>query len=132
MRAFPFLAVAGVAVMAACGAGSATRPRPIQLGYTGGNVIGLTVSIKATGWSSITGPTSGHRKLTVKRVRLLGREIEQANLAGSRVCPGTALPDFATRYIRLGGHTFRLRGSCEPGFQRVWDDVVRAVGSLPR
>jgi len=132
VRALLCLAVVGVAVMTACGGGSTTRPRPIQLGSTGGNVLGVTVSIKSTGWSEITGRSTGHRKLTAKRVQLLGREIEQARLAKSRLCSGTALPDFATRYIRLGSRTFRLRGSCEPRFQRVWDDIVRAVGPLPR
>ena len=94
--------------------------------------MGYTVSIKSTGRGSIMGPSSRHRKITVQRVRLLGREIQQAHLAESRVCTGAALPDFATRYIRLGSDTFRLRGSCEPRFERVWNDVVRAIGPLPR
>jgi len=117
--------------MTACGASSATRPQPIRLGFTGGNVVGYTVSIKSTGWAAIMGSSSRHRKITVKRVRLLGREIQQAHLAKSRVCTGAVLPDFATRYIRLGSRTFQLRGTCEPRFQRVWNDVVRAVGPLP-
>jgi hypothetical protein len=131
VRASALLAVAGAAVVTGCGAGSATRSRAIQLGSTGGNVLGYTVSIKATGWSEITGPRSGHRKLTVKRVELLGREIQQAHLAEFRRCPGAAGPDLPTRYIRVGSQMFSLRGTCEPRFQRVWNDIVRAVARPP-
>ena len=132
MRAALLLAVAGVAVVTACGASSATRPRPIQLGFAGGNVAGYTISIRSTGRVTIAGAYANvHRRIPVKRVRRLGLEIQRAHLAKIRLCPG-ALPDFASRYIRLGRQTFRLRGTCEPSFQRAWNDVVRAVGGLPK
>jgi hypothetical protein len=132
VRAIFFLAVVGVAVVTACGASSATRPRPIQLGFAGGNVAGYTISIRSTGRVTISGGFANvHRRIPVKRVRRLGLEIQQAHLAKIRLCPGV-LPDFASRYIRLGTHTFRLHGTCEPRFQRVWNDVVRAVGGLPK
>lgn len=131
MRAVLLLAVAGVAVVTACGASSATRPLPIQLGFEGGNLAGYTVSIKASGKVTIVrGTRAVRRRVAVRRVRRLGREIQRAHLARVGLCAG-ALPDFATQYIRLGTRMFRLHGTCEPRFERVWNDLLRAVGGLP-
>ncbi|HJU37077.1 MAG TPA: hypothetical protein VJ716_06650 [Gaiellaceae bacterium] len=132
MRAALLLAVAGVAALTACGAGSETRPQAIRFGLSGGNIAGYTISIRPTGKVTTTSPVArlGHRRIPVRRVRRLGHEIERAHLATSRICPG-ALPDIATRYIRLGSHTSRLRGDCEPRFRRVWNDLLRAVGRAP-
>jgi hypothetical protein len=63
-------------------------------------------------------------------VRSLGREIAGAHLAKSRVCAKT-LPDVSTQFIRLGSHTFKLRGRCEARFRHVWNDLARAVGRFP-
>jgi len=132
VRAVLLLAVVGIAVVYPCGAGAATRPKPIQFGFAGGNVLGYSVSIKASGTVTITrGRRVVHRKIRVKRVRRLGREIRNANLAKTRICAGT-LPDFGMQYVRYGGRTFRLRGTCEPRFEHVWNDLVRAVGGIPR
>ncbi|HEY3549779.1 MAG TPA: hypothetical protein VGK69_01820 [Gaiellaceae bacterium] len=130
MRAVLLLAVAGVAAFTACGAGSATRPRPIQFGVRGGNIVGYTISIGPNG--KVTSPFGrGHGRIPERLVRQLGREIQQAHLAESRICAGS-LPDIAARYIRLGSSTFRLRGSCDSRFERVWSDLLRAVGRGPK
>jgi hypothetical protein len=132
VRAVLLLVVAGAAAFAACGAGAATRPPTIRFGLTGGNIAGSTVSIRPTGRIMIRGPSGiTHRKVAARRVRRLRREIQAAHLAPNRVCAET-IPDIASRYIRLGSHRFTLRGTCEPRFDRVWNDLQRAVGPLPR
>jgi hypothetical protein len=131
VRAALVFVVAGVAVFSACGAGAATRPPTLGFGLAGGNVAGPTVSIEPTGRITITSPRGiTHRKIAARRARRLRREIQAARLAPNRVCAGT-MPDFASRYIRLGSHRFTLRGTCEPRFDRVWNDLRRAVGILP-
>ena len=122
------LAVVFAAAAAACGA-SATGPMPIQFGITGGNVVPYRVSIQPNGTVLTTGSgLRSRRHITSARVRSLQREIQQAHLA-SRRCAGV-LPDVAGRYIRLGVHTVTVQGSCEQGFQRVWNDLVRSVALL--
>ena len=132
VRAVCLLAVAGVAALTACGAGSATRSRPIRFGLRGGNIAGYTVSIRPAGKVTMTNPlTGGHSRIPVRRVSRLGREIQRAHLAKRRLCVGT-LPDIATRFIQLGSRRFTLHGGCEPRFGRVWNDLFRAVGRPPR
>ena len=128
VRKVLLLAVTGVLAITACGASAATRSRPIKFGLTGGNIAGYSVSIKPRGQVTIK-RTQGvrHRKIAAKRVRRLGQEISGADFAKSRICAGS-LPDMATEYIRLGTQTYRLRGRCEPRFQRVWRDLTHAVG----
>lgn len=119
------------AALTACGASAAGRTRPIRFGLAGGNIAGYTVSIRPDGRVTVDGVVGiSHRKIAARRVRRLGREIRNAHLAKSRVCPGT-LPDVGAEFIRLGSRTFTRRGTCEPRFQRVWDDLLRAVGRLP-
>ncbi len=112
-----------------CGASSATDHEPIQFGITGGNMVPYRVSIQPNGNILTTGSgLTSRRHIASARVRNLQREIEQAHLA-SRRCPGV-LPDVAGRYIRLAGHTVTVQGTCDQGFQRVWNDLVRDVALL--
>jgi hypothetical protein len=128
-----FFAVLGATAVAASAASATTRPRPIQFGISGGNVRGYTVSIKPGGKVIVLSAGGGtrDRKITAARVRKLGREIQKAHLAKKRLCSGNN-PDVATQYIRLGTHTYSLRGACEPSFQRVWSDLAQVAGPLPR
>ena len=77
------------------------------------------------------GGGTSRRKITTARVRRLGREIQQAHLARKRICAGSN-PDFTSQYIEFGGHRFILRGSCEPRFTRVWNDLAQVAGTLPK
>ncbi len=113
------------AALTACGSTAATHT-PIVFGTTGGNIVPFRVTIQPNG--SVRGSADGSlsRQIPPARVRGLTNEIQQAHLA-SRQCEGV-LPDLASRYIRAGGRTVTVHGSCEPGFERVWNDVTRAVG----
>ena len=127
------LAVAGVAIVVASGANATTRPRPIQFGRSGGNGPQWAVSIKSGGSVIIASSGGGtrHRKITVAQVRKLDREIQRAHLAKKRICAGSN-PDFTSQYIKFGGHKFVLRGSCEPKFTRVWNDLAPLAGQLAK
>jgi hypothetical protein len=99
---------------------------PIQFGIAGGNIAPYQVTIQPNGSVRITGSgRKSRRHITSARVRNLQREIEQAHLA-SRRCPGV-LPDVAGQYIRLGDRMVTVHGTCEQGFQRVWNDLLRRV-----
>jgi hypothetical protein len=112
--------------LAACGSTAATGQTPIVFGITGGNIAPYRVSIQPTGSVRDSSQRSPRRQIPVARVRGLRTEIQQAHLA-NRHCAGV-LPDIASRYIRVGGRTATVHGTCEPGFERVWNDLVRAVG----
>lgn len=124
--------MAGVAVGLAAAASATTRARPIQFGRSGGNGPQWAVSIGSGGTVTITtsgGPTR-HRTITTARVRQLDREIQRAHLAKKRICAGSN-PDFTSQYIRFAGHEFVLRGSCEPKFTRVWNDLAPLAAPPP-
>jgi hypothetical protein len=63
-------------------------------------------------------------------VRRLRREIQHAHLATS-TCAGS-LPDFVTRFIRVGDRRYAVRGECEVPFNRVFHDLETAVGLLAK
>jgi hypothetical protein len=125
VRPVILLLAALAAAVAACGA-SAGGGTPIVFGTTGGNVIGFHVTIQPNGNVSVTGRGWKYRRqIRPARVRQLRRDIQDAHLA-SRACPGT-LPDFASRFIRLGDRTYEVRGGCEQRFQRVFAALASAV-----
>jgi hypothetical protein len=120
-----FTAAALVIATAACGAGAA-GDAPVVFGIEGGNVIPYRVALQPDGRVRLTGsPRTVRRRIAPAQVRRLRREIESAHLA-SRRCAGV-LPDLAARYVRVGSRRFTVRGDCEPGFERVWSDLTRAV-----
>jgi hypothetical protein len=127
MRAALLLAV--VVAVTACGGASAAGHTPIAFGITGGNLAPYRVTIEPNGSIRVRGSQrTSRRQIAPARVRRLRREIERAHLS-SRRCAGT-LPDFAARYIRLGGRTYTVHGSCEERFQRVWNELLRATAVL--
>jgi hypothetical protein len=116
-----------VAVLGACGGGSApVAGTPIVFGVTGGNIAPYRVTIQPDGKVRIDPQGTAHRQIPPARVRQLTSEIRQAHLA-NRSCPGV-LPDVASLYIRSGGRTVTVHGGCDAQFQRVWNDLSKAVG----
>jgi hypothetical protein len=129
MRRVPCIAFGCLALFAAaCGSSAAHTGSHdvIRFGIAGGNIPGYRVTIEPSGSVHIRNVQGSSRLLIPPgRVRRLRDEIERAHLA-SRRCPGT-LPDFAASFVGLGNRTFTVRGSCEPSFERVWRDLVKAV-----
>ena len=124
MRRIVGIAAIGLA-LAGCGSGaSRSGDSPIVFGITGGNIAPYAVSIQPSGRIHTRGRASG--QIPPAQVRQLQTEIRQAHLT-SRSCAG-ALPDVATRYIRIGYRRVTLHGDCERSFVRVWNDLARSVG----
>jgi hypothetical protein len=99
-------------------------------GRTGGNIMPFSIAIATTGHVTATGPAPEHTT-TVSRLRLgnLDRAVFDAKfktMPTMTLCPHT-LPDIAAQYIRVGGRTVRVHGSCVPRFNRLWAALNRAV-----
>jgi len=123
-KLIPWIVLLALA-FAAHGASAADRTT-IGFGISGGNIPSYGVTIRSDGSVRTTGsPPHVRRQIAVGSVRRLRNEIQGAHLV-SRRCP-RVLPDFATHYIRLGGRTVSVHGTCEARFQRVWNDLWRAV-----
>src|SRR5262249_55605421 len=119
------LALSVAAAVAACGA-SAAGPTPIGFGVTGGDPARDRLGIVPDGSGPRPrGPVTVRRHVRAARVRQLRSEIQRAHLA-TAICTGS-LPDFSTRYIRLGDRRFAVRGRCEVPFNRVFSDLEKAV-----
>jgi hypothetical protein len=117
--------------LCACGASAAsTRPRPIVFGVTGGNIVPWQVTIEPTGRIRATGTHTQRQRLSRAKVLSLVRLVREDFRAGlkSRLCAG-ANPDVGSGFVHALGRTVRVRGSCEPRFQRLWKTLANAVGA---
>jgi hypothetical protein len=124
MRPVLLLLVVSAAAVAACGA-SAGGETPVVFGITGGNAVPYRVTIQPSGSVQVSRGWKARRQIRPARARQLRREIQHAHLASS-ICTNS-LPDFATRFIRLGDRRYAVRGECEVPFNRVFDDLTKAV-----
>lgn len=99
-------------------------------GRTGGNIMPFRVTIATDGTIHATGAAPAHgARLTKLELATLNRivyETSFAALPSSTRCR-TALPDFATQFIRVGGRTVRVHGGCVARFNRLWAALTRAV-----
>jgi hypothetical protein len=110
---------------------SAARQRlGFAFGRTGANIKPYTVRIANSGAVTVDGPVLvGRRQLTpaqIGRLNLEAVEIQFDRLPKARSCAG-ALPDIAYTFIRVGARTVRVRGTCVPGYTRLWQALARAV-----
>ena len=121
------IALAALALgLAACGSSGTPGASQIEFGVAGGNIAPYSVTISPSGDVRV----SGTRQASVRHVST-ATVASLASLAGrglsSRQCPGV-LPDIASRFVRAGGRTIRVHGTCEPRFELLWNRLVRAVG----
>jgi hypothetical protein len=97
--------------LAACGGSSqAAKPVKVEFGTTGGNIRPQAFVLTVNGD--------------------LASELQKALGAGgltSRQCAGL-LPDAAAEYIRVGGRTVTVHGSCEPRFTGLWNKLYALRG----
>jgi hypothetical protein len=130
MRRSLTLLAAVSALFAAADASAAHQEYGFAFGRTGGNIRPYTVHIANTGVVSVRGPVLvGRKALTpvqIGRLNLKSVEVDFAHLPKARNCAG-ALPDVAYTFIRVGARTVRVRGTCVPGYTRLWTALVRAV-----
>ena len=53
-------------------------------------------------------------------------ETSFSKLPAVTACPST-LPDIAAQFIRVGGRTVRVHGSCLQRFNRLWTALTKAT-----
>jgi hypothetical protein len=109
---------------------AAQPPSGFAFGRLGGNIRPYTVRIANTGVVRVEGPAHIGRKLLaptqIGRLNLKAVEVGFARLPRARSC-ARELPDVAYTFIRVGAQTVRVRGTCVPGYTRLWNALVRAV-----
>jgi hypothetical protein len=133
MRTLLLLPVALTFLLPASGSAAPSR-FGFAFGRTGGNIRPYAVHIANSGVVSVDGPVMvGRRLLTpaqIGRLNLKAVEVRFSKLPKARSCAGV-LPDVAYTFIRVGAQTVRVRGTCMPGYTRLWLALVRAVKVSP-
>jgi hypothetical protein len=111
-------------------ASAAHQQYGFAFGRTGGNIRPYTVHIANTGIVTVRGPVVVGRKVLalvqIGRLNLKSVEVDFAHMPQARNCV-RALPDVAYTFIRVGARTVRVRGTCVPGYTRLWTALARAV-----
>jgi hypothetical protein len=111
--------------LAACGGSPAPKASPVEFGITGGNIAPYTVTISPSGAVRARGSLQlSPKPVPASTVASLAQSVSGLT---SEQCPGT-LPDIASRFVRAGGRTVRVHGSCEPAFDRLYNRLAGAVG----
>ena len=111
-------------------AAHATPQTGFAFGRTGGSIMPFTISISTSGVVTATGPAPAHRKrLTKTQLAVLNRLVVDTafqKVPAVTACPNT-LPDIAAQFIRVGGRTVRVHGSCIARFNRLWAALNNAT-----
>jgi hypothetical protein len=133
MRTLPLLAVALTFLLPA-DASAAPQRFGFAFGRTGGNIRPYAVRIANNGVVSTDGPVVVGRTLLtpaqIGTLNLKAVEVQFSRLPKARSCAGVPA-DVAYTFIRVGASTVRVRGTCVPGYTRLWLALVRAVKLSP-
>jgi hypothetical protein len=109
---------------------AALVPTGFAYGRVGGSIMPFTVTIATSGAVTAKGPAPGTAtRLSKEQLAVLNRVAVETNftkLPAVTACPNT-LPDVAAQFIRVGGRTVRVHGSCLARFNRLWTALVRAT-----
>jgi hypothetical protein len=119
-----------LAAVAVAPAAAASPKTGFAFGRTGGSIRPFSLAISTTGRVTATGAAPAHRaRLTQQQLADLNRTafVSQFNtLAAVTACPHT-LPDVAAEWIRVGGRTVRVHGSCLTRFNKLWAALNHAA-----
>jgi hypothetical protein len=111
-------------------AGAAPNAAAFVFGRTGGNIIPFTVTIAGDGSVRVQGPVKvGRTSLSAAQLaslRKLASSVRFTTLPAQTNCPQT-MPDMAATFVRVGGRTVRVHGSCVPRYAKLWAAVGAAV-----
>ena len=118
-------------MVALVAAAALTSPHTgFAFGRAGGNIRPFRVSISVDAVVHATGAAPQHAakvtKLELATLNRVAYETDFIHLPAATACRG-ALPDAATLFIRVGGRTVRVHGSCVPRFDRLWAVLVKSV-----
>lgn len=133
MRTIPLLAF-GVTLLLAADAPAAPQRFGFAFGRAVGSVRPYTVRIANNGAVTVDGPVVVGRTLLapaqIGRLNLTAVEVRFDRLPRARSC-ARALPNVEYTFIRVGARVVRVRGTCVPGYTRLWNSLVRAVRLAP-
>ena len=131
------LAISASALAFGLACGTPAQHHAFSFGRVGGNIAPYTVTIRADGTLSSTGPVRlaapGARVSAAARNRLdrLVRTTRFSSLPARTLCPGS-LPDFAGSFITVTtGSTEKrviVRGSCNARFEKLYAALAAAAG----
>lgn len=125
-RLLPLVIAAAVLVPSA----SATAQRGYAFGRVGGNIRPYTITIAATGEVRVSGSAkTGRAKLTAAHLAMLKRiatAVHFESLPAATACPATN-PDVAATFVRVGGRTVRVHGTCLARYERMLTALTGVV-----
>ena len=126
MRRLAVLAVFALGLAACGGSGASKGTLKITLGRSGGTMVPYSITIHPGG--AVTGLGPSPKSITTAEDAKLSDLVRNGfpNLK-SEQCAGT-FPDESATFITALGKTVTVRGACEPGFTKLWNALVRALG----
>ena len=132
VRRLTLLAVLALGLAACGGSGGSKAAVEITLGRSGGTMVPTSVTIAPGG--RLTGVDHLILKSNAissaedaKLSRLVRNDFPSLE---SKQCPRT-FPDESSSFITALGKTVTVRGTCEPGFTKLWNALEKALG-LPQ
>ena len=101
----------------------------ITLGRSGGTIVPYSFTIAPGGAVSAKGIAGAAPKsvTSAEDERLSGLVRDSFLKLKSEQCPGT-FPDESAMFITALCKTVTVRGTCEPGFTKLWNALAKAVG----
>jgi len=101
----------------------------IKFGSSGGTMVPYAVTYSASGAVLATGRSGiDLSPLSSAQDQRLSSLVQNGlDKLKSESCPGT-FPDESALFITALGKTITVRGSCEPGFTKLWNALAKSRG----
>ena len=130
MRRLILIAVLALG-LAACGGGSGPSKDTLQIkfGRTGGMIMPYTITIAPDGTVTAEGnpPNTPPKSITSEQDEDLSRQVRaEIGKLTTLQCAHT-FPDEATNFITALGKTVAVRGTCETGFNKLFNALNNAL-----
>lgn len=114
--------------LAGCGGSGAKDTVKIKFGRTAGTIVPYTITIAPGGAVTSTGiPPAKPAALTSAKDEELSRLVRNGIGKLETVQCAHTFPDEATYFITALGKTVYVRGTCEPGFTKLYDALTTAL-----
>jgi len=99
----------------------------ITFGQSGGTMVPDAATIAPGGAVTFSNPSVTAAKLTKAQDERLSSLVRNGiGKLKSEQCPGT-FPDESSLFITALGRTVTVRGTCEPGFTKLWSALSNAL-----
>jgi len=130
VRWLTLIAVLALGLAACGGSGVPKNALQIKFGRIGGLIAPYTISIAPGGAVTAEGnpPVKPPTSLTSAQDEMLSRLVRNGmGKLTTLQCAGS-FPDEASSFITALGKTVSVRGTCEPGFTKIYDALTNALG----